>query len=118
MEPGKSKKVGGVIMDEKKSVRLVKAEEAEEAAFVLCLPWDPDPHYFTDDVKGTCSICGIDIRHRPHVPKKPKKVCLMCTKLLLKDAIDSEALITNETLADVIPHLIHPEGTENKKGKE
>ena len=34
--------------------------------------------YFTDDVYTRCAICEAAIFHRPHVPKKPKKVCINC----------------------------------------
>ena len=50
---------------------------AEAVALVLCIP-DEGPAYFPDDVHTTCADCGTPIRHRPHVPRRPKKVCLAC----------------------------------------
>ena len=59
---------------------LALAEDAltaEAADMVLCIP-DAGPTYFPDDVHTTCATCGTPIRHRPHVPRRPKKVCLEC----------------------------------------
>ena len=50
---------------------------AEAVDLVLCVP-DEGPTYFPDDVHTTCADCGTPIRHRPHVPRRPKKVCLAC----------------------------------------
>jgi hypothetical protein len=58
-------------------VTVVSDDEAEKADMVVCLP-DTGPRYFTDDVTAQCAMCGITIRHRPHVPKAPPKVCINC----------------------------------------
>ena len=50
---------------------------AETVDAVLCIA-DEGPAYFPDDVHTTCADCGTPIRHRPHVPRRPKKVCLAC----------------------------------------
>ena len=50
---------------------------AETVDMVLCIA-DEGPTYFPDDVHTTCADCGTLIRHRPHVPRRPKKVCLDC----------------------------------------
>ena len=50
---------------------------AETVDMVLCIA-DEGPTYFPDDVHTTCADCGAPIRHRPHVPCRPKKVCLDC----------------------------------------
>jgi hypothetical protein len=60
-------------------IQVVSDEEAEQADMVICLP-DSGPRYFADDVRATCAICGIPIRHRPHVPKRPPKVCINCAQ--------------------------------------
>ena len=66
-------------------VKVVSDEEAEQADMVVCLP-DVGPRYFTDDVTAVCAECGVVIRHRPHVPKKPKKVCVHCAlRMVEKD---------------------------------
>ena len=50
---------------------------AETVDAVVCVP-DEGPTYFPDDVHTTCADCGTPIRHRPSVPRRPKKVCLAC----------------------------------------
>ncbi len=66
-----------------KKINVVSDEEAEQADMVICLP-DDGPRYFTDDVTSVCAECGIVIRHRPHVPKRPKKVCIHCALRMLE----------------------------------
>jgi hypothetical protein len=65
------------------NVTVVSDEEAEEVEMVICMP-DIGPRYFADDVRATCAVCGIPIRHRPHVPKRPPKVCLACAQQLIE----------------------------------
>lgn len=60
-----------------KTVNVVSQEEAENVDVVICMP-DGGTSYFTDDVRSHCATCGIPIRHRPHVPKRPLKVCFHC----------------------------------------
>lgn len=60
-----------------KNVSVVSQDEAENVDVVICMP-DEGPSYFTDDVQANCATCGIPIRHRPHVPKRPPKVCIHC----------------------------------------
>ena len=50
---------------------------ADEADAVICIR-DEGRAYFADDVHTTCADCGTPIRHRPHVPVRPKKVCPAC----------------------------------------
>jgi hypothetical protein len=65
-------------------VDVVSDEEAEQADMVICLP-DAGPRYFTDDLTATCAECGVVIRHRPHVPKRPRKVCIHCALRLIAE---------------------------------
>ncbi len=58
-------------------VQVVDNAEAERAALVMCAPATM-PAHFPDDVIAACAWCGCAIRHRPHVPKKPPKVCMGC----------------------------------------
>jgi hypothetical protein len=61
-------------------IRVASAEEAEQAAFVVCMPLgSPTPFY--DNVTATCSDCRCLIIHRPHAPKKPPKICIDCVAL-------------------------------------
>lgn len=59
-------------------VQVKSDEECEEADCVVCiLASESTP--FTDNLKGPCAKCGIELQFRPHVPKKPPKWCLACT---------------------------------------
>jgi len=64
-------------------VKVVSQEEAEKCDYVVCMPAD-SPSPFTDNLRGHCSVCNQPIIFRPHVPKKPPKVCIHCMNLLHK----------------------------------
>ena len=66
------------------SIKLVDDEEAEKAELVVCVEADSFPKYFYDDVFTQCTDCSISIRHRPHAPKKPPKVCPKCAIVRLE----------------------------------
>ena len=55
----------------------VPDHEAEQSDLVVCV-LESGPVYFPDDVRTVCAGCGAAIRHRPYVPKKPPKVCVLC----------------------------------------
>ncbi|MHB8576233.1 MAG: hypothetical protein ACYDCQ_12985 [Dehalococcoidia bacterium] len=59
------------------AIKIVSDEEANEAEFVVCM-LDGSGEYFNDDLRTSCFVCGRGIHHRPHVPKKPHKVCIAC----------------------------------------
>ena len=65
------------VIDLLKQIKVVSDEEAEQADMVVCCTND-SPSYFLDDVYTICADCGAGIHHRPHVPKRPKKVCIDC----------------------------------------
>ena len=68
---GEKVEVAGIPMT------VVSDAAAEEADMVVCMPADfPSP--FDDNVKAPCAQCGQPIIHRPHVPKRPAKVCISC----------------------------------------
>lgn len=58
-------------------VKIVSQEEAEESDMVVCCTIGMT-RYFTDDIETVCAECGTGIFHRPHAPKKPRKVCINC----------------------------------------
>ena len=74
-----------------KRVKVVSAEEAEEADVVVCGPTS----HFGDDVHTFCSRCGADIVHRPYVPKKPPKVCMSCATTMAKE--ENKDVVTRRT---------------------
>ena len=57
-------------------VKVVSEEEAEGCDYVVCMPAGRSP--FKDNQHGSCSKCGRAIMFRPHVPKKPPKICYAC----------------------------------------
>jgi hypothetical protein len=60
-------------------IPVVSDEEAEQCDALICIPasWDAGPFAATN-VRGTCSVCGIAVQHRPHAPKRPTRLCLPC----------------------------------------
>lgn len=62
---------------ERLNIKVVDDATAEAADYVLCMP-DGQAEYFTDDVHAQCFFCLRPIHHRPHVPKRPKKICIDC----------------------------------------
>lgn len=59
-------------------INVVSQEKAEQADLVVCVFADAEPVFFDDDIFTVCADCGRAIRHRPHAPKKPPKVCINC----------------------------------------
>jgi hypothetical protein len=58
-------------------VPIVSPDEAEEADAVVCAsPDTPTP--WRDNVHALCAWCQAPVIHRPHVPKKPPKICISC----------------------------------------
>jgi hypothetical protein len=64
-----------------KHVTIVSDDDAEQADMVVCMP-DEGPRFFPDDIITSCAMCGITIKHRPHVPKTPPKVCVNCAAIM------------------------------------
>lgn len=62
---------------------VVSDAEAEECTAVVCMEAGTGPYPWNDNVETNCSACGRAIIHRPHVPKKPPKICLACANTLL-----------------------------------
>ena len=58
-------------------VQIVDADEAENAAFVVC-PREGEVQPSYDIVKGVCAHCGTSIFYRPYTPVKPTKICIEC----------------------------------------
>ena len=56
---------------------VVSADDAEEVDMVVCNRVGM-PTRFRDNEYGTCSICGFAIYFRPHIPRRPRRVCVTC----------------------------------------
>ena len=64
-------------MLERTGIQVVSDAEAEECDAVICNTaemWSP----FRDNTYAACATCDTAIYHRPHVPKKPRKICINC----------------------------------------
>lgn len=61
------------------TVEIIDDDEAEQADAVACMRVEDMPvANFDDDVITVCAMCGVAIRHRPYMPKRPPKVCIQC----------------------------------------
>src|SRR5215831_615143 len=58
-------------------VKVTSTAEAEEAAYLACIPADGDT-YYADNLFGYCCRCGTKVQFRPHAPVKPKRLCTKC----------------------------------------
>jgi hypothetical protein len=65
-------------------IRVVGDEEANEADICVCVLADAATP-FTDNVFDVCRDCGRAIQYRPHVPKKPPKICVECAVNRMKE---------------------------------
>jgi hypothetical protein len=60
-------------------VEIVSDDEAEKAAFVVCVFAGQESEGFkASNVSANCADCGSPIVHRPHAPKAPPKICVRC----------------------------------------
>ena len=81
--------------------------EAECADSVVCRRLT-SPLLLPDNVIGLCSKCGEAIQHRPHVPKKPPKICDECAAPIMEaEAAKDElvVMITPKTAGEVAAWL-------------
>jgi hypothetical protein len=81
--------------------------DAELADAVICVRLT-SPLLLPDNLIDLCSKCGEAIQHRPHVPKRPPKICWQCVEPVAKaEAAKGElvTLITPTTAAEVAAHF-------------
>ena len=64
---------------------MVSDAEAEKSDVVVCI-LASEPTDFIDNVFTYCADCGEPIQHRPHAPKRPKKVCIRCAEIRVRKA--------------------------------
>lgn len=63
---------------------------------LVCARWTAlEQPLLPDNVIGTCAECGHAIQHRPHAPKKSRKVCMMCV-----DPEGAEMITTQRMIDD------------------
>jgi hypothetical protein len=86
---------------------IVSGDDADESDAVICVKLT-SPLLMPDNLIDLCSECGEAIQHRPHIPKRPPKICIDCAlPMTIAAAAKGElhAIITPETAADVAAHL-------------
>ena len=65
-------------------VEVADDATCESASAVICVKASQEPHEFkSDNVHVPCSMCGVEIVHRPHAPKKPPKMCMECAIMMM-----------------------------------
>jgi hypothetical protein len=72
--------------------------EAELADALICARLT-SPLLLPDNLIDLCSKCGEAIQHRPHVPKRPPKICLECAAPLATASAAKGELVTMLTPA-------------------
>ena len=90
------------------SIEIVDDEAEAEAADIVVCRRLTSPLLMHDNLIDLCSKCGEAIQHRPHVPKRPPKVCDQCALPIATAHADKGELVTiltPKTLAEVMDYL-------------
>lgn len=91
----------------------VDDDEAETADYYVCVKASK-PSIFHDDLFDFCSKCGEKVRHRPHGPTIPKKICMECALEIHNFAPDEiEHMISLGTKEEFMDYL---EARKRKNG--
>lgn len=89
-------------------IEIVDSEEdADSADAIVCMRLT-SPLMMPDNLIDLCSKCGEAIQHRPHVSKKPPKICWQCAEPLASAmAAKGElvTMITSKTAAEVADYF-------------
>lgn len=75
-------------------------DNAEEAEVLACLRLT-QPLLLPDNEIDLCEQCGAAIQFRPHVPKRPKKLCMECVAPMIAKADAKGELVTILTAKSV-----------------
>lgn len=78
---------------------IISDKEAEKVDFVICCS-DLTHNLFLDNLEGNCIKCKKQIYFRPHIPKKPKKICMECAEKL-----DVAKFVITEKVAQELRNL-------------
>lgn len=93
-------------------VSIIKtADEAEDADYYVCVRAS-QPARFTDDLYDFCCECGEKVRHRPHGPTIPKKICLECAMPGIRESSekgDLQITTTEACAREAAPFLRKPQ---------
>jgi hypothetical protein len=89
------------------SVEIDDECNAEHADVLVCARLT-QPLIMPDNAIGICDQCGEAVQHRPHVPKQPRKLCLVCALPLAGKAAakgELHTIITPETAVELAAHF-------------
>jgi hypothetical protein len=89
------------------SIEIDNDGNGEHADMVVCRRLT-SPLLMPGNLIDLCSKCGEAIQHRPHVPKKPRKICMECVLPLANEAAakgDLHSIITPEIATEVATYL-------------
>lgn len=89
------------------TVELDDDGNGEHADIVVCMRLT-QPLMMPDNDIGICAQCGEAIQFRPHVPKRPRKVCMECVIPRANEAAakgELHSIITTETAAELGDYL-------------
>jgi hypothetical protein len=64
----------------------IEIDDSGDLADILVCARLTQPLLMPDNLIDICSGCGEAIQHRPHVPKRPRKMCMECVAPLAKEA--------------------------------
>lgn len=59
-------------------LKVLKRGAPVEASYVVCVPAGDYSPFASTNVRGTCSLCGCEVQHRPYVPAHVPLACLAC----------------------------------------
>lgn len=88
-------------MTSKIEIELGDDADAEACDAVVCARLT-SPLIRPDNLIDLCAKCGEAIQYRPHVPKKPPKICIRCLGPLPESTTIN---VTPTTVAEVAAYL-------------
>jgi len=82
---------------------VISDAAAEDCNYVICMPYTPgDKPMMVGNLFGKCSKCDQDIQFRPHIPKKPPRICLACIPEVAKNHPEGiHGTVTAQVLKEV-----------------
>lgn len=89
------------------TVEIDEDGNGEHADAVVCMRLTT-PLLMPDNQLDICSKCGEAIQHRPHVPKRPPKVCMECVAPDAARAArkgELHSIITTKTAGELAAYL-------------
>lgn len=88
-------------------IEITENGDAEDAKAVVCARLT-SPLLMPDNLIDLCAKCRRAIQYRPHVPKRPPKICFECAlPIVEKEAAKGElvTLLTPQAAADIAAYL-------------